>query len=331
MKKFSIIFFIILVALVFNPTASALQQIENDNEKTGDVGKEVVYKYVVKNDKDYSVDILVEIIDYDWEVVVDENEKKNVPRKTEATFTFTVFIPECPESVLSTTLIRFSEKEHKPIIDDYSPILSNNYQWQFDDNLITHHSTESDAFTPSEAIISNSFLLPILAFSSLIFGYLWYGRKYYFLTPFYMTIPKEKLLDHENREKISQYLTVNNGSNLSEISQGTGIHLQTLRHHMHLFEQSNLVLKKDKRFFIRKPGSDVFDTEILSPVLQRVFEIIRDNDGITMTKLVENTKRSKPWIGNRINDLLVLNLIEIVTIGRFKYIYPLGQSPEFDS
>ena len=297
MKRSSIFFNIIILALVFNPTATALQQMANENEKSGDCDEEVVYKYWVKNDNDYSVDIFVEIIDFDWEVVVDENETKNVPRKTEVTFTFTVFIAECPDSNQSITKIRFWEKEHIPIIDDYSPIFTNDYEWQFDDNLTTHYSTESDAFTPSGVIKSNSFLLSILASSSLIFGYLWYGRKYYFLTPFYMTIPKEKLLDHENREKISQYLTVNNGSNLSEISQGTDIHLQTLRHHMHLFEQSNLVLKKDKRFFIRKPGSDVFDTEILSPVLQRFFEIIRGNDGITMTKLVENTKRSKPWIG----------------------------------
>ena len=175
---------------------------------------------------------------------------------------------------------------------------------------------------------NNSFLLSVITFTSVVFGYLWYGRKYYFLAPFYMTIPKERLLDHENREKISHFLTEYNGSKLSEISQGTGIHLQTLRHHMRLFEQSNLVLKKDKRFFIKKQGSEVFDTEVLSPVLQRLFEIIRGNDGISIMKLGENTKRSKPWIGNRINDLLVLDLIEIVPIGRFKYIYPKGKSPE---
>ena len=234
-------------------------------------------------------------------------------------------IPTNPNLEKSNTLLAFSERIHN-IAGELIPLTAPEED-AINAHLITIHNEDSNDVSLKTVLVNNTFLILLLCLCSLSLGYLWHGRKYFFLAPFYMNIPKEKLLDHLNREKISGYLSEYNGSNLSEISYGTGINIQTLRHHMRLFEQSNLVLKKNKRFFIKKSESEIFDTEILSPVLQRVFEIIREGDKITVSKLIERTKRSKPWIGNRLHDLLLLDVIEIVKVGRFKYIYPKGQTP----
>lgn len=329
--KLSLAIISVVILLIMFPSVSGVQKVlGNEVIKSGDAGEVVKYEYWVQNDHDYSIDILLKIEHSEWKVEIIKEEIKDVPRKAEVSFEILITIPQHPDSNQSITKLAFWEKESIADGDDFLPISPTEYKRQWGFNLTTNLKQSTDIISTSEIVANNSLLFSLILLLSASLGYVWHGRKYFFLAPFYMNIPKEKLLDNENREKISHYLSQYNGSNLSEISHGTGIHVQTLRHHMRLFEQSNLVLKKEKRFFMRKPGSDVFDTEILSPILQRVFGIIRENDGISVSQLIGDTKRSKPWIGNRLNDLLTLDLIEIVKVGRFKYIYPKGQSPQAD-
>ncbi|MCK4615117.1 MAG: helix-turn-helix transcriptional regulator, partial [Thermoplasmata archaeon] len=220
-------------------------------------------------------------------------------------------IPEEPEKKESKTVIYFYERRSLMGVNDYK---ENCFV-----NLTTTLPKEESTF--KEVVEENSGLMGLLIIIGLLLSYLWNARHYYFLVPFYTNIPEDKLLNHEKRGKIADFLHENNGSTLTKISEGTGINKQTLRHHMRLFAQSDVVLKKDKRFFIREKDRHVFDTEILSPVLQRVLEVIMENEGITVTQLKEATGRSKPWVGKRLRELLVFDLIEIVQPGRYKHIY----------
>lgn len=331
MKSLSALICLLLVAfsLSISPIVSGLEKAaDNDTTKSGYPGESVTYFYEAVNDNDYTVDLKAVIEDETWDVIVIPSSLDDVEPGQRVTFQIIVYIPIDPIEDYSLSKVSFWEKVSLYTIDDISPIKNQEYSRETVPTFTTSLKIEDIEFTPSSFASNNPYFIGILIFSSLSFGYIWYGRKYFFLAPLYMNIPKEKLLDNANRDRISQYLSQYNGSNLSEISQGTGINIQTLRHHMRLFEQSNIVLKKEKRFFIRKNGSEIFDTEILSPVLQRVFEVIRDGNGITVSELVNATNRSKPWIGNRLHDLLTFNLIEIHKLGRYKYIYPKGQSPD---
>lgn len=319
----------IALFLVFSvQSVSALELLDDQSEisKSGDPGEEVIHHYFVKNDNTYSVDIRAEISDGNWNAHIKQDEYFDVPANHIVEFEILVRIPFHPTESNTTTLMDFYERENIVIVSEIS---KSEYRLAGDDEIYTTIEEIHDKNSFSQKITEESPSYIRVFIISILFTYIWYGRKFFFLSSLYTNIPKDKLLDNKNRGKISAYLSDNNGSNLSEISQGTGIHLQTLRHYMKLFEQSNLVLKKDKRFYIRNSGSDIFDTDILSPVLQRVFEIIKESDGITISDLIETTNRSKPWIGNRLHDLLTLDIIEIRTVGRFKYIYPKGSGPQY--
>lgn len=314
MKIANIIIWTFLFILIALPSAQGVRILYvQDTNLSGCEGDTVNYIVRVENDERVSVDIQLREELSEWEVKIYDFERTEVESGEIEEFIVDVKIPTNPENKECVSKLRFYQK--------YS-YFGLNYSEDLQHELTTSVQEEEKSNTLSLILISSISLFFIGAL-----GYLWYGRKYFLLAPLYTNIPKEKLLDHENRKIISNFLSENNGSRLSEISNGTGIHLQTLRHHMKLFEQSNFVTRKEMRYFIRKPGSDVIDTDVLSPVLQRLIEIIQSSDGVSISQIVEETNRSKPWIGNRIHDLLVLDLIEIVSVGRFKYIYPKGQGP----
>jgi len=325
--KFSVsILALVLISFsLINPVVDGLSSVDNDTSNEGKRGEVITYLLSIKNDNLYPVDVKLKIDNTTWEAEILEDEKENVQPNDYANFTLFVTIPFRSEILIGITNVSYWEKRNSTVFDEYLP-LNNDYHMEYAERIETKLIEEDETTNLSETLKNNYVFLPIIFIFAIFSSYLWHGRKYFFLAPFYMNIPKEKLLNNENREKISRYLTEYNGSNLSEISHGTNINIQTLRHHMKLFEQSNVVLRKEKRFFIKKPGSEVFDTEILSPVMQRVFDIIRTREGISVTQLVEETGRSKPWIGNRLYDLQALDLVEIVKVGRFKYIYPKGSN-----
>ena len=324
MKPIYVLLVVLFIFIVVAPYGGAIRQPEQDidTEKYGDEGDIIPFSVFIENDNAYPVDIKANIIEMNWYSNFEQDEVFIVRPYQIIEFIIYIHIPSNPDVNSSTTYIVFSERASTGGNNDYEVS-------EVDEYLQAHlNILKSVSTTPTEIVESNSQIFLLMFIVSAFSLRLWQGRKYYLLAPFYMNIPKEKLLNHENREKISNFLATSNGSNLSEISVGTGINIQTLRHHMKLFEQSNVVLKKDKRFFIKKDGSEVFDTEIMSPVLQRLFDLIRNSeDGITVSGLLEKTGRSKPWIGNRINDLLTLDIVEIVKVGRYKYIYPKGSGP----
>lgn len=330
MSKVASIIAVLFILLLFCPHSSGLRLIDDgeDRVKYGDYGDEITYHIIVKNDSPNSKDIIASIGDHTWNVSITEDEYLNVAENENVAFEVIVEIPNETDELISETYVHIWERDHIPIVSDFS---NEGYEHSIRVELTTGIIEKENNPSSLNEIVDNNPLMIVLVGLILLTGYLWHGRKYYFLTPLYMHIPKEKLLDQENREKISRYLLMYNGSNLSQISQGTGINASTLRHHMRLFAQSNVVLKKDKRFFIREPDKKGFDTKILSPGLQRVFTIIQNVDGITMSNLASTIKRSKPWIGNRIHELLALDYIEIQKAGRFKHIYPKGLAPNSQS
>ena len=328
MKKIAAISVILFIILLSFPLSRGLELISDDRLKYGDYGQEIRYYLEVRNNENNPKDIYASIGDHSWNASITVDEFLNVPANENVTFEVIVEIPHETDLLTSETQIHFFDRDHVPILSEHS---DEGYTHRISEKLYTEiiekHVNPS---SPKEAVMNNPVITIILVALILLPGYVWHGRKYFFFEPLYMKIPKEKLLDHEKREKISHYLSMYNGSNLTEISQGTGINIQTLRHHMRLFEQSNFVIQKEKQFFIKNAESEVFDTAILSPALQRVLTIIKNVDGITVLDLVSTTKRSKPWIGNRIHELLLLDLIEIQKVGRFKHIYPKGFVPNSD-
>lgn len=330
MTKVATLACLLFVLLLCLPLSSGLRLIDDgeDRLKYGDYGDEVTYHIIVRNDNPTPKDIFASVGDHTWNVTIVEDEYLNVARNEDVVFTVIVEIPDETDLVAVETHIHIFDRDHMLFLSEQT---HEGYQHRIREKLFTAISKQqNNPSAPKEMVANNPFIILFVGVI-LASGYVWYGRKYFFLAPLYMNIPKERLLNHESREKIFHYLSIYNGSNLSEISQGTGINIQTLRHHLKLFEHYNFVMKKEKRFFIKKPGTEVFDTKILPPVLQRVFNIILDGDGITVSNIVSTTKRSKPWIGNRIHELLTLDLIDIQKVGNYKYIYPKGMAPNSHS
>ena len=319
---------VLLVIVIITPISTiSFPIVEGVDERTDNVKngyghpkEEILYTIVIYNDKEYIVDFSIEVRSFNWQTTILSEKFLRVMPNEEVVIKATVQIPSNPLYSESTSIIRIIENPHLIFENVIFKPLDNYYHI----SIITTLATESDTNNLINDISSSLLIYPFLLVLGFSSTYLWHGRKYFFFSTLYMNIPKEKIFDSQKREMISSYLNENNGSNLSQISNGTGIHLQTLRHHMKLFEQSEIVLRKDKKYFLKRPGSNVFDTEILSPVLQRLFEIIQDKNGITHSELIEVTNRSKPWIGNRIHELLQLDLIEIEERGRYKYIHPKG-------
>lgn len=316
---------VLLFTLPLFTIVGGIQECENNiTNQSGFPESEVIYHLSFYNDKDYIVNYEAQLVNSIWDSTLIPEKIAEVWPNEEVIFQIIVVIPSQPSEDFCYTIIQINESpylynDHKydiPIINRYDTNLSIPLKTD-----LTYNEINEDLHL---IIFNNFFLFSIIPVFIVSSAYIWHGRKYFFFSTLYMNIPKEKIFDSQKREMISSYLNENNGSNLSQISNGTGIHLQTLRHHMKLFEQSEIVLRKDKKYFLKRPGSNVFDTEILSPVLQRLFEIIQDKNGITHSELIEVTNRSKPWIGNRIHELLQLDLIEIEERGRYKYIHPKG-------
>jgi len=310
----------IIFLLVIAGTASAIKpEYKQELSKSGNPGSRVVYTIDIKNDHDYPVDIKAKIINSDWNASIKKAEFHNVMRNKIVRFRFFVDIPKNPDSNQSLTTINLYERPSMGGVNDYSR--------QFHINLTTSIKEKNSA-TPAEILMEQTGLLFLFAIMSLIFGYFWRARHYYLLgTPLYSRIMDNRILDKESRKKIFDFLQGNNGSTLKEISEGTQINYWNARSDMEHLLKHNFVLKKDRRYFVKSEGSFVFDTSILSPVYQRLIEIIEENGRTTMKELQKQTGRSRPWLGKKMKELMEWDLIQIDQIGKFRYVSLKGREP----
>ena len=79
MRSFSLLIIQIIIFSLLIPNSFALEKVHgNECEKSGKAGEEIIYHYSVRNDREYPIDILVQVVDYDWIVYIDESVIEDV-------------------------------------------------------------------------------------------------------------------------------------------------------------------------------------------------------------------------------------------------------------
>jgi len=145
---------------------------------------------------------------------------------------------------------------------------------------------------------------------------------------FYTKLRRDRLLDHETRERIVEYLRVNPGAHYSAMAKDLELPHGVLTHHINMLETQEMVFSKQDRSY-RRFFLDGMSRQgpLVTGLKREVLRAIRKNPGSTQAEIARYLEMSRMKASYHINSLEELGLVERIERGREKLVYPKGPEP----
>ncbi|MFO8050430.1 MAG: helix-turn-helix domain-containing protein [Thermoplasmatota archaeon] len=139
----------------------------------------------------------------------------------------------------------------------------------------------------------------------------------------YSKIRKDRLLDHETRQRIVDYLKENPGAYYSQIRKDLDLAHGVLTHHINMLEQQELLFSRQdrsyRRFFLDgmyKKGPIVVGNQ------KKVLDAVRKDPGSSQSKIGKDLGMGRMIVSYHIGQLDELGLVERFKRGRENLVYP---------
>ena len=262
--------------------------LESDSVKIKS-GETASYKINLMNDETTPYDIRLEHSDIpeNWIAEFNEKEFQMVPLESkEVYFYLTTPIDEDNQRI-NTTLIIWYKRSN-------IPLSSWNYRDMIISTIVENTQLEKEKI-PS--LTDESFpYLPVIVFSTLSilivskFRYI-FGKGV--LGLFYRNERSKK------RNMIFNNVNENNGLRIVDIENNLGINRETIRNHLKRLEGKGQIIQGENKLYY---PSNVRTSELTFPQL-RVFEVIKENEGITPTGISKTLGRSNQFVNYHLTIL----------------------------
>jgi len=147
----------------------------------------------------------------------------------------------------------------------------------------------------------------------------------------YSKIRKDRLMDHETRQRIVDYLRNNPGAYYSQMRKDMGLAHGVLTHHLNMLEQQELLFSKQDRSYRRfyldgmhRKGPIVVGKQ------KDVLDMVRRYPGSSQSEIGRRLDMGRMIVSYHINQLEELGLIFKIKHGRENLIHPVtdDESPE---
>jgi predicted transcriptional regulator len=146
---------------------------------------------------------------------------------------------------------------------------------------------------------------------------------------FYTKLKKERLLDHETRQRIMDHIRDHPGTYYSEIRKDLDLAHGVLTHHLNMLETQELIFSKQDRQFRRFYVEGMHSNGPMVTGSQKlVLEAIRKNPGLSQSDIARMLGVSRMVVSYHVSSLERLGLVEGHKEGRESHLYPASPDVE---
>lgn len=140
----------------------------------------------------------------------------------------------------------------------------------------------------------------------------------------YSKIKRENLLKNALRKRIFDYVKENPGKHYRAILNDLDLPMGVLTYHINRLEKAQYLNSRQdgmfRRFYIRGPKTEM--RFFLSDIQQSILNVIKENKGISQTKIAEKIDVSRKVVNYHVNILDQAGLIFVESRGRETACYP---------
>lgn len=145
----------------------------------------------------------------------------------------------------------------------------------------------------------------------------------------YSKIRKDRLLDHETRQKIFNFIKENPGTYYSQIRKELSLAHGVVTHHLNMMETQELVFSKQDRQFRRFYVGGLYkDAPMVTGVQKKVLDEIRRYPGLSQKQISEHLDLYPMLVSYHVGQLEDLDLVEKKKEGRKNLLFAKTKSKE---
>ncbi|MFW3146443.1 MAG: helix-turn-helix domain-containing protein [Thermoplasmatota archaeon] len=145
----------------------------------------------------------------------------------------------------------------------------------------------------------------------------------------YSKIRRDRILDHETRQRIVDYLRENPGAYYSQIRKDLDLAHGVLTHHINILEQQELLFSRQDRSYRRFFLDGMYRKgPIVTGNQKKVLDAIRRHPGLSQSEIGRKLGMGRMIVSYHINALEDLGLVEKSKRGRENLVYPLNGEGE---
>jgi len=278
-------------------------------EKTVEPGKEAVFKAVLINENSFPVFIHIEVLPLKkgWNTDVSKNDFF-LEANSRETVLITLRAPIDAENGTTASALVLVNAGKEP---DKSESANERII-----NAVVFVSKRSGFISAAMATSTSLILLSILAYlASTDAG------KYstsFFAAPLYSRIHRNKILEHETREEIYNYIKMNPGVNFTRIKEEFNLTNGTLLHHLRTLHRERFIKSCRTGLYRRfyPWGMKIEMAKTLTGQQKVIFKLIRKYEGISQTDIARELNTTRQSVNHHIKALEEMNLIRLKKMGR---------------
>ena len=142
----------------------------------------------------------------------------------------------------------------------------------------------------------------------------------------YTKMRRDKLLEHDTRNKIYHYINRNPGAHYRAVMNDLGLHMGTLTHHLNMLEQQRYIKSYQDGMYRRfYPIDAKIDTGlILTDIQKNILHTIQDNPGLSQTGIAQKLGQTRKIVHYHIKLLADAGFVQVESAGRETNCYYLG-------
>lgn len=142
----------------------------------------------------------------------------------------------------------------------------------------------------------------------------------------YTKMRRDRLLEHDKRNKIYEYINHNPGTHYRALMNDLGLHMGTLTHHLNMLETQRYIKSYQDGMYRRfYPIDAKIDTGlILTDVQKRILHMVQDNPGISQTGIAKKMGITRKIVHYHIKLLADAGFVHVETVGRETNLHYLG-------
>ncbi len=149
---------------------------------------------------------------------------------------------------------------------------------------------------------------------------------FFLIIGFYSKLKKDKMLDHETRQKLVDHLRENPGAHYSAMLKDLDLAHGVLTHHLNMLETTEIIFSKQdqqyRRFYLDGMSRD---GPLVMGQKKEVLNAVRKNPGSTQANIGRALDMSRMMVSYHVRSLQELGLVERRKHGRENLIFPVTQ------
>ena len=144
----------------------------------------------------------------------------------------------------------------------------------------------------------------------------------------YSKIKRENLLDNAIRRRIFDHVKENPGTHYRAILNALGLSMGVLSYHLNRLEKDQYLTSRQdgmfRRFYVKGPKREA--RFVLSAIQELIIIVIRENPGISQTRIAEKANVSRKVVNYHANILQQAGIIRVDIRGRESACYVIRPS-----